>query len=221
MHQKVAKRYSLIDMFKLLFAVYIAVYHSFRMIGKNTILMDCTTELVVPFFFVTSGFLLFNKINNNPDNKKNIVYGYCKRILQLYLVWSAIMFLFKIPEIINIGFDIERQFTWWIKYFRVLLLIGDYQLWFLLGLVWAIIIFYYLYSNNKLIKPIFLAIILWTIRIILDCNLFKALNSPALDKVVHFYYLFFGTTQNGIFVGFVFLVLGCVFAKYKVKIKKF
>ena len=183
--------------------------------------MDCMTELVVPFFFVTSGFLLFDKIQNNPDKKKSVVFGYCKRILQLYFIWSAVMLIFKIPEIINNGFDIKKQFIWWGKYFRVLFLIGDYQLWYLIGLVWASILFYFLYRSNKLNKPIIMAILLWIIRIILDCNLYKSLNSPILNEIVKYYNFIFGTTQNGIFAGFVFLVLGCVFAKYKIKITNY
>lgn len=211
------RRISSIDIAKLLFAYLILIYHVLLMdkvSGFGFDLFKCWIEIIVPFFFVTSGYLIFSKICNDEGNKNKIVFSYLKRILILYLVWQIIMIVFRIPEAIKIGTNFKEQLLYWGKYFRVFVLIGDYQLWYLIGLVWALLIFLLLYRKNLMICVI-AAVILWGIHILIDVHPDLLNSNIVTSKILYLYNLILGTPRNGLLTGFSFLIVGCLFAKYK------
>ena len=139
----------------------------------------------------------------------------------IYLIWSALMLPFKIPEIMQTGLHLKNQAVFWAKYFRIFLFIGDYQLWYLIGLIWAVILFTLCFKNNRL-KPCVIAMgILYLIRILIECFP-QIINSNVISaNLLQAYMIVFGTTRNGIFVGFIYLMLGVLLAKYKEKLKLF
>lgn len=207
------QRYFMIDVLKLLFAYAIIVHHIFLINDKQLIYLDAFIPVMVSFFFAISGFLLYKKIESNIENKKIIVISYAKRILILYLFWSATLFVFRIKDIIKIGFDIKGQAIYWLKYFRILLFIGEYQLWYLIGLLWILAIFYLLLKNNKLKLNVIVAIILWIMNYALNSIQGKS-DNIAIEKIIYVYKIMGNTTRNGLFTGFLFFVIGCLVAKY-------
>ena len=155
-------RYSSIDISKLFFAYLIFIAHIFVINSiENDIVeaLKCLIDIVVPIFFLISGFFLYDNISSNLDKKNIIIKRYLKRIVVMYLIWETIMFTFRIPEIIKIGFNLKQQVIYWIKFFRVLVIIGDYQLWYLIGLVWAVLLFYALFRKNSLKACIMITVI--------------------------------------------------------------
>lgn len=44
----------------------------------------------VPFFFLASGYFLFCKTQRNPQAAKEIVRGYCARIMKLFAFWLVV-----------------------------------------------------------------------------------------------------------------------------------
>lgn len=214
-------RYSSIDISKLFFAYLILIAHVFVVNNvKNDIVeaLIILIDIVVPVFFLMSGFFLYNHISNNLDKKKIIIKKYLKRIVIMYLIWETIMFVFRIPNIIRIGINLKQQAIYWIKFFRVLILIGDYQLWYLIGLVWAVLIFYALFRNNSLKGCIVIAVLLWMLRIVLNVYYDSLVSSSFTKYLMHVFNIIFGTTRNGFFTGFPFLIAGCLFAKYQMKL---
>lgn len=171
---------------------------------------------MVAFFFSVSGFLLFKKINNNEDCRI-IIKTYAKRILILYLFWSAVLFCFRIPHIISLGIDFRKQLIYWIKYLRILLFIGEYQLWYLIGLLWILLLFYLFFKKNSLKLNIIAAVFFWILKFIIDRIDINNVDG-IIAKVLYIYKLTGNTTRNGLFTGYLFFVIGCIVAKHYSKV---
>lgn len=215
------KQYILIDVLKLLFAFIVMIHHinlQYGIYNQVAIVISYLIDIIVPFYFVCSGFFLYRKIINKPEEKNQIVSSYLKKIGFMYLIWTCMMFVFRIPEVISIGSNLKEQAIYWIKYLRIVLFIGEYQLWYLIGLIQAIIIFFFCYKKNTLKYCYFTAIVLWTIKWILAFGRADLGSASILAKIYSIYIIPFGTIRNGVFVGFIYLMIGCFFAKHEINI---
>lgn len=175
-NEKVTKRYNNIDLLRFIFAVLIVMFHFSR--GEYFTINQTLSGLnrcnvCVDFFFIISGFFLFNKINL----KQSISEFAIKRFLRLApLVWVflAIMFISSL-FIKNIHFSLAHNIL------RMLLLhdigfgpitggIGAHVHWFVSAIFWVSLFYYYL---AKLIDKKYLDFIVWIITI---CSLGLYLN---------------------------------------------
>ena len=58
----------------------------------NYYTQNCLCRIAVPFYFVSAGFFLFNKINlNNIDYSR--IKNYCFKILRLLGTWTVLLLL--------------------------------------------------------------------------------------------------------------------------------
>ena len=87
------KNYNSIDLWKLIMAICVVALHTNPLINcKNYIILSIYFSIVkmaVPFFFLTSGFLLGKKMNKEISNEL-IVKSYLQKILKLYFKWMLI-----------------------------------------------------------------------------------------------------------------------------------
>lgn len=105
-------------------------------------------RIAVCLFFVITGYYFFKgidfengKIKKSKENKQRL-FKYVSRILILYVVWSLIYLVWMIPEWYNTGWlSLMAFIDFGISF---LLNSGYYHLWFLLGLIYAIPIMYFL-----------------------------------------------------------------------------
>ena len=94
--------YKSLDLFKLIFAVLVVIIHTKPLLDisdkANWFFSNSFLNLAVPFFFITSGFLLFEKLKSISDDadKKTAVKKYVGHLLKLYLIYVRI-------------FDIKRR----------------------------------------------------------------------------------------------------------------
>lgn len=66
-------------------------------------------RIAVPFFFISSSFFLFKKINKCSSEKEKIkvVKNYCLRILKLYLFWLVLSLPYMLDKFLfNSGYDV-------------------------------------------------------------------------------------------------------------------
>ena len=170
----------------------------------------------VPFFYITSGFLVGRKLGN--DNSANIEV--CKksilRYLRIYILWILIY----TPISIFVAWMNKMPF-WWDagEYIKGVLFVGEiaysYPLWYLLGLVVALTIVALL-IKLKLRLWVILAI---SMIFLASGELYKN-ATPAEGtfwfSVYNIYTELFVSTRNGFFVGFPLVMVGILFSRFMI-----
>lgn len=208
------KQYYALDYAKLLLAYIVVFNHIFLSWGGSenvTLLSMLGVNIAVPLFFCISGFLFFKKNKLYISSASDFIQ-YGKRFLIIYLFWTAILFVFRIPDIIVIGHSVEAIVVYLIKYIRVVVLIGEYQLWYLIGTIQALIMFYFL-RRKRNITIITIATVMFFIQFLENVFVGWRDNIEVLNLLFKGYYAIFGTMRNGIFIGFTYMTLGWVIAE--------
>ncbi len=221
----IRKEYKSIDFFKFIFAIFVVAIHCkpFLDVSQtvNWWVSNSIFNLAVPFFFITSGFLLFDKLKfiNDLQEKRLAIKKYALHILKLYLVWSLIWLPLKILGYISQG---GIHFSNIIEYLQTLLLSGSTgdALWYLLALLVCIVLSSVITKNGqKGFKLLFFVATLFYVLGVLISSWYKIFND---NVIINLYYKVFLTTQNGLFEGLIFFTLGAWLATHttKVSIKK-
>ena len=110
---KHSNRYPVLDIVRFVAALMVILLHIFpegstaEMIGldhsiPNLLLLslaDAMLRTAVPVFFLISGFLLFKRIEEDPDNKWKYIGRLCLRLLFLGLFWLAVGLPLTIKDI--------------------------------------------------------------------------------------------------------------------------
>ncbi|MGN0500520.1 MAG: acyltransferase family protein [Ruminococcus sp.] len=147
-------------------------------------------RIAVPFYFMASGFFLFRKIDlTNIDT--NRIQKYCFKTLRLLGTWT------------------------------LLLVVGwTGHLWYLGALVVAVVLISVLLKYHIKFKYIaLLSILLYIIGLLGDSyhGIIEPLkNINIFSFIFSGYEYFFSTTRNGVFMGFIFVLMGVLFAHNKI-----
>lgn len=207
------RNYNLIDIVKFCFALLIIGAHFVNERGGFPFLLDSSLSIyivVVPFFYATSGFLLFRKLSFYAEKEKNnLILKYLKRVLFLYMAWSIIYVIFVI-----IGwFQNGLTFGSFLTYLHECIVYSTYStIWFLPSLVVAVI-FVFLFSKYLSYMQIFiLSLFLYALGSLGYSYSFLLKSMPSISDIYASYNLVFLTTRNGIFNGSTFVALGAVIA---------
>lgn len=216
-----SKNYNSIDLFKFICALLIIIAHANPFDDYSKILSFGVRNIVcviaVPFFFVASGFLCFRKVELlEGEEKKNYIKKFLKRILLMYLLWSAIYFVFVAINWINNGFTIYSV----LEYVRDFFFEGSYQtIWFLPALFSATLIVYLLRKKLSY-KQIFIISLPFYLFTLLGSSYYGiAENIPVIRDIYNVYYSVFETIKNGVCFGFIYVTLGALIATNIEKIK--
>lgn len=200
-----SKNYNGIDVVKFLCAILVVAIHvpvlnapvdgELSAIGNfiNMALQKAICRMAVPFFFVCSGFFLFNKMPAGVLDVKR-TKDYCFKMLRLSGTWSVLLFLG------NSG-----------------------HLWYLGATVVAVVLLSVcLYYGIKTKWLIIIACGLYTLGLLGDS--YMSLIKPFVDNGILMYiyaaYDFvIGYSRNGILMGYIFVLMGYLFAQGKVRLK--
>ena len=91
---------SLVDLFKLFFAIMVVAIHTHALADFNAewFMGTYITNFAVPYFFVASGWFLGEKMTrvNTREEYKKAGRTYYKRLLKLYAIWSLVQFPLQI-----------------------------------------------------------------------------------------------------------------------------
>lgn len=214
------KQYGALDLAKFIAAILIIVLHTSPFSSYSSILnfgfRNIVTIIAVPFFFITSGFLFCTKLNSLSEDKGNYYKNYIKRLGVMYLLWSAVYFVFVVTDWITNGvsaIDILR-------YVKRFFFEGSYStIWFLPALMTAISIVYLLRKKLPYKKIFFLALPFYLIACLGSSYYGLTTKIPLISDFYNAYFSFFDTIKNGILFGWVYVALGGVFSEKSFKPK--
>ena len=195
-------RFTGIDILKLVCAIFVCIVHippfsgDFLSVGNhiNFILRNGLCRIAVPFFFCCSGFFLFRKIDpKSPDYSTVLKYGL--KILRLLLLWLVILF-----------WD------------------SNSHLWYLSALIISIaLITLFIFMKLDLRTMVVIAAVLYAVGLLGESYYSLVASLPPdniIAKFFAFYFLHFRSTRNGIFFSPVFLLIGALFAKKEILLKR-
>ncbi len=173
-------------------------------------------RIAVPFFFVTSGFLLYRKssLENFSLERTKL---YVKKLIRLYIIWTLIYCPFKINSILTN----EKGIVYGIlAYCKDIVLVESYtHLWYFPALIFAVVVISYLLSKKISLKKIVaVALCFYLIGLLAQSwfGIIKPLqfNAPELWQFLKIIKKIIVTTRDGLFEGLLFVGMGAVFAFY-------
>lgn len=142
------QNYNAIDLAKficsiLVIAIHVSVFGASKEADTvfyiNFVIKNWLARIAVPFFFVTSGYLLYLKMSAECISITRIKQ-YCIRILRLYIVWSIIYLPIVIKEFIGNGVNLFKDL---LNYIQNFLFMGScLHLWYLNAILIAVIMLY-------------------------------------------------------------------------------
>lgn len=213
------KKYNGLDAMKLLMAfcvVGIHVNHFTEEKVDDIVLF--LFNLAVPFFFLTSGFLLENKILKEKNKELHILKIYIYKNLRLYLLWTLIY----TPIVLMVSLYNTSPWHEDLQLYLVeVLLRGSsgyaWVLWYVLALVVATLVIYACRKVQWSLEKIFLLGICFAL-IGYFIHLLRHSEIVWLQEFCEKEITFYGT-NNGFFMGLPFISTGMMLRKYYEKIK--
>jgi len=177
-------------------------------------------EFAVPFFYACTGFFL---IFSRPDIDFNTkLKGNIFKIFRLYILWSL---LYLPLTVIGCLFSEDSIMTYAFKCLRNYLFVGEnfysWQLWYLHGLLVALLGFYLLKRILSDKGILVVASALYIVGILINSANAQIINVPDIfSGAVTLYFKIFVTTRNGIFQSLAFVMVG-YWVAFHVKTEKF
>lgn len=138
-----SKRNCSIDIFRLLFAIYVVAIHSTPAVLESLPLLDTTLSslfrFAVPFFLMVSGYYFFANIEKNTS--RSGLTSYLKKIIVIYAFWSVPYFIINFiswGRTSLAGFAIDCVYSFFLR--------GSYyHLWYFPALIFAVCVSAVLY----------------------------------------------------------------------------
>lgn len=211
------KSYNSIDVMKFIMSLAVIAIHSRA--ALNISYSQSVTYLInlaVPFFFITSGFLIYHHYQKSVERSVAKYYFMrAVRFIRLFVIWSLVY----LP--LAILYYASAETTWFhdvLSYVRRFLTSGDlpyaWPLWYLHAMGLALL----LIAAMKKLR--FSTIVIWGIGLSLlliayfyDKIQLESFHGP-LPNVVKNYQLMFNTTRNGVFWGVAYVSTGMMIGKY-------
>jgi len=214
--------YAGIDLLKLIMSVVVVAIHTHPFENWDDIpqFYNILKICAVPYFFLCSGFLIGKKIfaSMDPVQQQKIVEKYIKSFFKIYVIWNVIYLPITIYYLVNIS-TAKSFFIKMVVYIRDLVFIGQqynsWILWYILSSVYALLFIRFSIKKKFFSKlPICIAlffVLLIFLHVFSECD-FSDHALINLKKCVSFIF-----DDGRILTGCVFIPLGIILAKYKVK----
>ena len=220
------RKFNSLDICKLLMAFCVVAIHT-RPLENCTItivndIYESFVRMAVPFFFLSSGFLLAQKFEPSFTSQNNIakVRKYLLKIIKMYVVWTVVYLPMAIYRFVSSGIGILKSV---LLYIRGFIFIGEqynsWHLWYLLSTIYALVfILAVLYLKLSRKKAIILSSIIFLISIGLDYLVAYTGNSNTfIDIFIKMIKVSIGSGR--ILTGLFYLPLGCFFVQKQPNLK--
>lgn len=207
--------YNSIDVIKVCMSILVVAIrthpeYDFAEITKD--LIRGVYTIVVPFFFIASGFLVWHNIANaSIDKKEERLKKWISKTIRLYMVWTAIYLPFTIYGFWHDGTSVVKSA---LVFARNVLLIGENYLscplWYLLGMLVAGVVTFLIVVVWKMkMTVLYVVATLFAVGgVLLDyCN-----EHMYMQTITEPYYKLFQTTRNGFFEGIPYITIGIAIA---------
>ena len=208
--------YKLIDLIKFLCAYLVIGIHT-RPFQSVSILLDKffyynISNYAVPLFYACTGYFLIVKQPEKSLHTK-LVYR-IKKIVKIYIIWSAVYLPLTIYGWIIEG---NKSLEYACLCIRNYILVGDnfysWTLWYLNGLIFALILIDILSKRTSMEKIVRFGSMAYLAGIVLTALGGHQDKLPDLLALpVNIYFSIFATTRNGLFQSLVFVSLGVYIA---------
>lgn len=216
------KEYKSLDVFKFIFAFLVVMIHAkpFMDISEKTnwFISNTIFNLAVPFFFITSGFLIFEKLKyiDTYEEKKLAIKKYVIRLLKMYCIYSIIWLPLKILGWYTSGGIDSNDILIWFKQFFLTGKTGD-ALWYLLAVtICAIVVSVVTYYGKKRFVVLFIgAGLLYTIGVLIS-SYYEIFSGIFFVK---WYYSIFEGTENALLEGLFLFVIGAGISNYSINLE--
>lgn len=219
--------YNSIDAFKFFLAICVVAIHIKPLynLQNRTVrsLYEAVVTIAVPFFFISSGFLLADKFiePTYSDENIDITKRYLFRIVKLYLIWTVIYLPITVYGYYLSGEGIAYNA---LRFIRGMFLLGDYynsyMLWYLLSTIYALVLIMllmHLQFSPLIISAIGVSGIFfgYTVSILIQSRYRLPSVAEDLLRIIE---LAFGDSGR-IFTGMGYISLGMLMNKHSLSIK--
>lgn len=198
-----------LDAFKLFFAVCVIAIHTYALNGAPEQIRFWVEQgvfrLAVPFFFVTSGFMLGRKLYEGDKSPAWVIGQYVKKWLPpLLLVGTANGFFELLLLHLRNGISFRRAVVQFVNH----LVFYPYgAMWYVQACIIGALLLYPFLKRKKLDLALLIGAILY-IWALLCNNYYFLTQSAGIDRFVTFYMNICVSGRNGVFVGFLWMALG-------------
>lgn len=219
------KKYNSLDLIKWIMAIFVIAVHTHPLetIQNNFIykVYEVMITMAVPFFFMTSAYLLFYKMNGlyAEDNNIKIIDKYIIRIIKLYLIWNVLYFPLAIYDYAQSGTGVLKSIA---LYIRGFFFVGEHfyswPLWYLLSTIYSMVLIRILLKKRyKEWHILFLSIAVFIMAQIMT---YLVNNQANLNGIL---YLFarlvrISIGDGRILTGLCYIAIGMFIARYKVNV---
>lgn len=199
----------------------IIVLHTAPLSSYSTVLSyglrNIVTVVAVPFFFMTSGFLLFDKLNRLPEAEKGAYFKrYIGRLVLMYVLWTVVYFPFVLTQWLQKGCTVMDV----LQYIKRFFFEGSYStIWFLPALITAAALVYFLRKRLSFRNIVLVALPFYIFACLGSSYYGLTEQIPVLRTVFQAYFSFFDTIKNGVLFGFLFVALGAAFTEPRKPVK--
>lgn len=221
------KNYNSIDLVKFIMAFAVVAIHTHPLehCSYNIVrtIYNNIVSMAVPFFFISTGFLLAQKMSfpfaesDIPVIKKQLL-----RILKMYLLWMAIYTPLAIYHNISegISFSISCKI-----YVRGLFLMGEqynsWPLWYLLSTVYSLLIIMFLIKKKVSLKGMLVVCLLFAL-LSFGLDWFTSTELPLSGLLLKAQGVIQSMIVNGrIFTGMIYIPLGMYFAHNTMSVPRY
>ena len=214
------KQYKSLDLAKCICALWIIILHTAPFASYSSALTfgfrNIITVIAVPFFFMTSGFLAFKKMESlTKEEKREYIIHYLKRLAIMYVIWSAVYFVFVVIKWTRSDFSIWSV----LEYVKDFFFEGSYStIWFLPALFTAKLLVYLLHKKWNL-KTIFLiSCVVYVFTLGGSSYYGLASKIPFIKGIYNIYYSFFDSIKNGVCFGLIFVSMGAMMTERETEV---
>lgn len=230
--QQTITEYKSIDLFKLICAILVITIHIAPLGLADDVLTNDANYFIkhflarfaVPFFFTTSGYLLY--LNNHDQNNFRVepIKKCLKKLFKVYVVWSVIYLPCTTIDILHSENKLYMDVLLYVQNF---IFGGAYiHLWYVKSALVAIaIVSFLLYKKKSVFEVFVISLILYIIG--LFGQTWFGIIVPLKNEFPSVWQFFrmaqdiILTTRNGLFDGMLFISLGlCLAVSKKISFKK-
>jgi len=221
------KTFNGLDIGKFILSIFVVAGHTSPLksisIFPNFILIQILARNAVPLYFMISGYLFYIKRGSSTIKLGRFTineyyYKYVKRLLAVYLVWSAI-YLFDVLDRYYYGSGLSWPvfalvYAWWGTVY------GTYiQLWFFPSLLFSITAVHLLGNKIGLKKLMMIAFGFYVIGMFGDAYYGVIKDIPTIASFYKTFFSFFNTTRNGLMYGLMYVSMGAFISEKKTLLK--
>ena len=210
-----------IDVMKYIMAFCVIAIHTTPLKGIDNniiyILYEVAVSIAVPFFFLSTGYLIGRKIQNKKEFDDVLVERQQKKVIRYYVIWTIVYLPLTILGFYKAGDGFVKSF---VQFIRNVFFQGEnyysWPLWYLLSAVYGLTILKLLVESQKETKKFnFYSIIIIFLCVFMHFATDYIVNLNTTNNVVVTFSLLVEKTirKGRIFSGVYYILLGNLIAK--------